>query len=167
MAACGSSGTQPPVAKSSMADTADQVASPVQWNIADHGLLRATLAADSAFWFDDNTRVVMRNILLRFFTQTGQPSSVLTAREGTSNARTNVMEAFGNVRVTGENGRLLTTEQLRYNKAGDQISSDSAFVFTEPGRRLTGIGFISDPAMNNIRVLRNPGGGGVFTLPGS
>ncbi len=164
--ACGASGTQPPVATRSMADSADQVATTVQLNIADHGLRRATLAADSAFWFDDNTRVVMRTIRITFFTEMGQQSSVLTARDGTSNARTNVMEAFGNVRVVGEGGKVLTTEHIRYDQGADRISSDSAFVFDQPGRRLTGIGFVSDPALNNIRVLKNPGGGGTFTLPG-
>jgi hypothetical protein len=39
-------------------------------------------------------------------------------------------------------------------------------VLTEPtGRRLEGIGFISDPNLNNIRVLHQPAGGGTFTLP--
>jgi hypothetical protein len=64
------------------------------------------------------------------------------------------MEARGNVVVVTEDGRRLTTEQLRYDQIRNEISSDSAFVLTEPGRRLEGVGFTSDPNMNNVRVHR-------------
>ena len=49
----------------------------------------------------------------------------------------------------------------------NQISSDSAFVMTEPGRRLEGIGFRSDPNMKNIQILKGASGfaKGVSTQP--
>ena len=77
------------------------------------------------------------------------------------------MEARGNVVVVSEDGRRLDTQQLRYDPARNEISSDSAFVLTEPTRRLEGIGFVSDPDMNNIRVHKVIGGqGGTIPLPG-
>ena len=40
----------------------------------------------------------------------------------------------------------------------NEISSDSAFVMTEPNRQLEGVGFRSDPNMQNIRILKGASG---------
>ena len=75
--------------------------------------------------------------------------------------------AEGNVVVTSEDGRELRTEQLRYDQVRNEISSDSAFVATERGgRRVQGVGFVSDPNMNNVRCLSSCSGvGGAVTVP--
>jgi lipopolysaccharide assembly outer membrane protein LptD (OstA) len=69
------------------------------------------------------------------------------------------MVARRNVVVVSEDGRRLTTQELNYNQQTNEISSDSAFVMTEPNRRVEGIGFRSDPDMKNIRILK--GGSGI------
>jgi hypothetical protein len=101
-----------------------------------------------------------------FFTATGAPNAVLTSREGTYNTRTGNMEARGNVIVTGVDGRRLTTAQLRYAQPQNQISSDSPFVLTDTThRQTTGVGFTSDPDMNNVKCLRQCAGtAGVVNL---
>jgi len=83
---------------------------------------------------------------------------VLASPRGTYNSRTSSMIARKNVVVVSEDGRRLTTAELIYNQQMNQIASDSAFVLTEPNRRLEGIGFRSDPNMNNIKVLRGASG---------
>jgi LPS export ABC transporter protein LptC len=88
----------------------------------------------------------------------GAKDAVLTSQRGTYNSRTTNMVARKNVVVVSEDGRRLTTPELIYNQQMNQISSDSAFVMTEPGRRLEGIGFRSDPNMNNIKVLKGASG---------
>jgi LPS export ABC transporter protein LptC len=92
---------------------------------------------------------------------------VLTSRHGTINNRTNNMIARKNVVVVSEDGRRLTTPELIYNQQKNQISSDSAFVMTEPNRRLEGVGFRSDPNMKNIQILSGAKGiaRGVSTAP--
>jgi LPS export ABC transporter protein LptC len=122
--------------------------------LTDRGVLNARLKADTAFFFDENTRIELRGVHLTFYTRTGERNSVLTSREGTYNMRQSRMEARGNVVVVSEDGRRLTSEQLRYDQVRNEISSDSAFVLTEPERRIQGIGFTSDPNMNNVRVHR-------------
>lgn len=151
-----------------MADTADQVLFGVRHNITDAGLLRAKLIADTGFVFEDGTRIELLDVNLTFFTTTGQKNAVLTSREGTYRTRQGSMEARGDVVVVSEDGRRLTTEQLRYEPNRNQITSDSAFVLTEPGgRRLEGVGFVSDPDMNNIRILSGVGGtAGAVSIPG-
>lgn len=153
--ACQGDGTAPPrVTGSPMADSADQMMFGISTLLTDRGVLNAELESDTAFFFDENTRIELRVVKLTFYTRTGVRNSVLTSREGTYNTRQSQMEARGNVVVVSEDGRRLTTEQLRYEQNRNEISSDSAFVLTEPGRRLEGVGFTSDPNMNNVRVHR-------------
>jgi LPS export ABC transporter protein LptC len=157
-AACNSK-KQPPVsAHSVLADSADQVMWGARFNLTDKGLQRAELFADTAFFFNDNTRVELSNVHTTFFTSTGAKNAVLTSRTGTYTSRNGGMVARKNVVVVSEDGRHLTTEELAFDQTTNQISSDSAFVLTEPNRRLEGVGFRSDPGLNNVRVLRGASG---------
>jgi LPS export ABC transporter protein LptC len=163
-----SSKKQPPVASHSpLADSADQVMYGSRFVLADQGVSRAHMTADTAYFFDDNTRMEFEDVLVTFFTQTGAKDAVLTSRHGTYNSRTSQMVARQNVVVVSEDGRRLTTPELIYNQSRNQISSDSAFVMTEPDRRLEGIGFRSDPNMKNIQILKGASGfaRGVSTAP--
>jgi LPS export ABC transporter protein LptC len=157
--ACGSDKKQPPVATHSpLADSADQVMYGARFNLTDEGVSRAHLVSDTAYFFDDNTRIELEKVNITFFTVTGLKDAVLTSRRGTYNNRTNNMIARQNVVVVSEDGRRLTSEELKYNQQTNQISSDSAFVMTEPDRRLEGIGFRSDPNMRNIQILKGVSG---------
>jgi LPS export ABC transporter protein LptC len=161
---------QPPVATHSpLADSADQVMYGARFNLTDKGLQRAQLEADTAYFFEDNTRIELEPVHTTFFTATGAKDAVLTSLRGTYNSRTTNMVARKNVVVVSEDGRRLTTPELIYNQQLNQISSDSAFVMTEPNRRLEGIGFRSDPNMKNIQILKGASGmaRGVSTEPAS
>jgi LPS export ABC transporter protein LptC len=163
-----SSKKQPPVATHSpLADSADQVMYGARFNLTDQGLQRAQLHADTAYFFDDNTRIELQNVHTTFFTTTGARDAVLTSQRGTYNSRNSNMIARKNVVVVSEDGRRLTTPELIYNQQRNEISSDSAFVMTEPNRRLEGIGFRSDPNMNNLRILKGASGigGTISTAP--
>ncbi len=77
------------------------------------------------------------------------------------------MLARDNVVVITEEGRRLTTPELKFDQSMNEISSDSNFVLTEPGRRLAGKGFKSDPNMQNVRIIKTKSGStGMVTLPG-
>jgi LPS export ABC transporter protein LptC len=150
---------QPPVeAHSPLADSADQVMYPARFNLTDQGLQRAHVEADTAYFFDDNNRMELQGVHATFYTVTGAKDAVLTSRHGTTNTRTNNMIARKDVVVVSEDGRRLTTPELIYNQQKNEISSDSAFVMTEPNRRLEGIGFRSDPNMKNIQILKGASG---------
>jgi LPS export ABC transporter protein LptC len=161
---------QPPVeAHSPLADSADQVMYPARFNLTDQGLQRAHVDADTAYFFDDNNRMELQGVHATFYTITGAKDAVLTSRHGTTNTRTNNMIARKDVVVVSEDGRRLTTPELIYNQQKNEISSDSAFVMTEPNRRLEGVGFRSDPNMKNIQILSGARGvaKGVSTGPGT
>ncbi len=159
---------KPPIAgRSALADSADQVMFKARFNLTDNGLSRADLSADSAYFFDDNTRVELRHVATTFFTTSGARDAYLTSRRGTYNSRMGDMLARDSVVVVTEEGRRMVTQELKYNQSQNQISSDSAFVLTEPGRRLEGVGFRSDPNMQNVRILKTKSGStGMVTLPG-
>jgi LPS export ABC transporter protein LptC len=158
IAACSSKKEPPVAAHSPLADSADQVMYNASFLLTDKGLSRAQMQGDTLYFFEDNTRIESDNPHITFYTATGAKDAVLTARHGTSNTRTNNMIARGNVVVVSEDGRRLTTEELLYSQGRNQISSDSAFVLTEPDRRLEGIGFRSDPNMKNIQILKGASG---------
>ncbi|MEO8909324.1 MAG: LPS export ABC transporter periplasmic protein LptC [Gemmatimonadaceae bacterium] len=166
-AACGSKKQPPVVSHSPLADSADQVMYNSRLTITDQGLLRAHLDSDTAYFFDDNTRIELEKVHTTFFTASGEKNAVLTSERGTYNSRTNNMIARKNVVVVTEDGRRLTTPELIYNQQANEISSDSSFVETEPNRRLEGVGFRSDPEMKNIRILKGATGvaKGITTQP--
>lgn len=165
-AACGDSHKTTVAPSNALADSSDQVMYGASHILTDQGLLRARLHADTAYFFDQNSRIEMRVVQVTFFTTNGAKNAVLTSRAGTFNQRLQTMQARGDVVVVSEDGRRLTTQQLKYDQRANQISSDSAFVLTEPGRELRGVGFVSDPNMTNIRCLAACGGSaGVIDIP--
>jgi LPS export ABC transporter protein LptC len=126
-------------------------------NLTDGGVRRAELKADTALMYDQNTRTELRKLNGTFYTATGVKDATLTAREGTYSMRLGTMEARGDVVIISTTGRKLTTPQVRYDPGRNEVASDSAFRLTMPdGRVLQGIGFISDPDLNSVRILKNP-----------
>jgi LPS export ABC transporter protein LptC len=148
---------QPPktgAATSGIDPAADQVVFGSRTLVTDGGLRRAEVFSDTALFYDDNTRMDMRIVRAIFYSSGGAKDAVLTSRTGRYLTRDNVLEARGNVVITTIDGRRLVTEQIKFDSRVNQISSDSAFVLTEEGREASGVGFVSDPDMNNLRILR-------------
>ena len=164
---CETNTATPVVGRASLADSADQVMYGISFNLTDKGLSRAELVADTAYFFDENTRIELRTMEVTFFTTSGARDAYLTAKRGTYQTRGGIMIARGDVVVITEEGRRLETPELRYDQTMNEVASDSAFVITEPGRRLEGIGFRSDPNMQNVQILKTRSGTtGAVTLPG-
>lgn len=167
--ACAPADTARVTRQPSPADSADQVLFGIRFFLTDGGLRRADVVADSAFMFDENTRTELRTVTTTFYKASGEKDAVLTSRTGTYNVRLGSMEARGNVVVVSTDGRRLESPHLRYDPTRNEIASDSAFTITETGGRVTaGIGFVGDPDLNNVRVLRaTKSRGGSVTLPKS
>ena len=157
-AACDDKREPPVVGRSALADSADQVMFGASFNMTDRGVIRAELQADTAYFFDENTRIELDDVNTIFYTTAGVKDAVLTSDRGRYSTRLGNMTAYGNVIVNTEAGRRIVTPELHYSQAANQFSSDSHFVMTEPGRRLEGIGFRSDPGLNNVQVLRSASG---------
>jgi len=156
--ACAEKKALPTARGSALADSADQVMFGVNFTLTSAGVSRARLRADAAYFFDDNTRIELDKVHTTFFSPSGVKDAVLTSERGTHLQRLGNMLARKNVVVVSEDGRRLTTQELLYSTGRNEISSDSAFVLTEPNRRLEGVGFRSDPNMTNIRILKGAAG---------
>jgi len=141
-------------AASGIDPNADQVVFGSRTLVTDAGLRRAEVFSDTALFYEDNTRMDMRVVRAIFYNSSGSKDAVLTSRTGRYMTRDNVLEARGSVEIRSIDGRVLKTEQIKFDPNVNQISSDSAFTLTEDGREASGIGFVSDPDMNNLRVLR-------------
>ena len=159
------SGT-PVTATQAVLDSADQVLIGMTHYVTDAGVLRARVRADTAYFFSNTQRAELRNVHVTFYDQTGRPTSTLTSREGTHHWRTGDMEARGNVVVVRDkDGGTMRTEVMYYNQVRNEVSSDKAFVFNAPDRKIEGEGFTSDPEFKNITAKRPRGTGGQFILP--
>ena len=147
---------------------ADQVVFGSRTVVTDRGLMRAEVFSDTSLFYDDNTRMEMRVVRALFFNSSGARDAVLTSRRGRYLTRDGVLEARGNVVITSADGRTLTSAMVRFDQRVNQIASDSAFVLTEGDREVAGIGFVSDPDMNNIRILRGSRAkAGAVKVPGN
>ena len=169
VAACQQPNTPTVAKKSVVPDSADQVMFGVRFFLTDGGLRRAELVSDTAYMYDDNTRTELRVVHTTFYKVSGEKDAVLTSKTGSYNIRLGNMEAKGNVVVVATDGRKLETPHLRYDPSRNEIASDSAFTITENGGRVTqGVGFIGDPDLNNVRVLKSTRSrGSAVTIPKS
>ena len=157
--------TQPPVTgDAALADSADQVLWDVRYNLTQSGVKRGQLFADTMFVFGDQSRFLLRRVRANFNTETGGPNGTLRGDRGTYNLRTGVLEGFGNVVVTSTDGRRLSSNHLRYTQARNEISSDSAYTLVRGNDTQRGIGFISDPNLNEFRCLRSCGATGLVPI---
>lgn len=136
-------------------DSADQLIFGLRTIMQDRGVNRGVLLADSALVYEEGTRLELLRVHVTFYTGSGVKDGVLTSRQGTYNARLSRLEARGDVVIVREDGKRLTSPQLVYDQARNQVFSDSAFVLTEPRRQISGIGFESDPRLTNFRCMRN------------
>jgi LPS export ABC transporter protein LptC len=168
LAACTRQGSTPPVqSHASLADSAEQVMLNVSTILTDRGVQRGELFADSVYIFDDNTRFEMRKVRTIFNTTLGVKDGDMRADRGRYNLRQQVLEGFGNVVITTNDGKRLTSPHVRYTQSLNEVSSDSNFTMVDAGRTISGLGFRSDPQLNHVIVLKGAHGEGNFTLPGT
>ena len=153
ISACGDAQGPPVVSQSLLPDSAQQMLHVVKLTLTEGGVRRATVEADTALMYEENTRTELRKIIARFYTPAGEQQAVLTSNQGTHNSRVGNMEARGNVIVISNEGKRLESPQLKYDPNRNEISSDSAFTLTEGERVTKGVGFVSNPDMTNIRIL--------------
>lgn len=167
VAGCQRKGSAPPVQRhASLADSAEQVMVGVRALLTDRGVQRGELFADSAYVFDENTRFELRKVRATFNTASGARDGTMSADRGRYNIRQQMLQGFGNVVITTNAGKRLTSPQLTYNQAINQVSSDTSFTMVEPGRTLSGIGFRADPQLTHVTILKGGNARGSLLLPG-
>ena len=157
LAACKTK-ARPIVAKKVvLPDSAEQVIFGMSAFLSDNGVRKGRLLSDTAYMYNEATgkRLELRRVNFTFFTPTGADDGTMTARTGTYSERLNRLEGRGTVIVARKDGSRLESPQLVYDNARNQIFSDSNFVLHQTRQVTTGIGFESDPKLNNLKCMRN------------
>ena len=153
IAACNKTAGPPLGAtKNTLADSADQILFKAKFAITDGGLKRADIEGDTAYFFNNNTKLVLHPLYAKFYSSNGALDGVVTARSGVYDTRLATLEAMGEVIVNTVDGKRLETPFARYDQRLDLISSDSSFFMSQPGKDVRGKGFKSDAGLNNVTV---------------
>ena len=150
------------------ADSAEQLLYNGSTVLTANGVRRGEMRGDTVATFEAMTRFRFRRIEVRFTTPTGGPLAVLTAPFGEYWLATGTLVTADTVTVVSDtSGRRLVAEALRYEVARNQLVSHSSFTATSGARRLTGVGFTSDPGLFTIkcaaRCVGSLGGAGGTT----
>ncbi|NNK47996.1 MAG: LPS export ABC transporter periplasmic protein LptC [Gemmatimonadetes bacterium] len=135
---------------------ADQVLVGVEMNLTRAGVRNAVLVADTAFSFQEEGLLQLRNLVITFYGASGLEEGVLTGREGEYRFESGDVEVTGEVEVTEAVGsKRLVTDRLRYAAEADSLYGDTAFVLYRPGLEMRGASFVSDAQLENVQSL-NP-----------
>jgi LPS export ABC transporter protein LptC len=126
------------------------------------GVREGRVRADTAYTFQDSTKVDLRVMTVDFYDESGRERATVSGRTGEWNQDTNLMIARGDVvlRVHTDSSRIESAE-IHYDPENDRIWSDSATVRTLANGTVTrGTAFESDIEFTNVRVLNIRGGAG-------
>jgi LPS export ABC transporter protein LptC len=126
------------------------------------GVREGRVEADTAYTFQDSTKVDLRVMNVVFYDESGRERATVSGRSGEWNQDTNRMIARGDVvlRVHTDSSRIESAE-IHYDPENDRIWSDSATVRTLADGTVTrGTAFESDIEFTNVRVLNIRGGAG-------
>jgi LPS export ABC transporter protein LptC len=154
--------TAPPIVapspEAAMLDSADQVAFGVRYGLTDAGVKRGELFADTAYIFDETTRFEFRKVRVEFNTAQGVKDGTLTAKRGLYSTRYGMLEGYGDVVLVTTDGKKLTSQELKYNQATNQITTDSAFVAEDGNRIQRGVGLVTDPKLTVVKIKSQASG---------
>ncbi len=168
MGGCRNKGSAPPVAtRATLADSAEQVLINTHSILTDRGVQRGEMFADTVFVFEDNTRFEMRKVRVTFNTVTGTKDGVMSADRGRYSVGQQTLEGFGNVVIVSNDGKRLSSPQLKYMQGLNEVSSDTSFTLVRPGQTVAGVGFRSDPQLTHFNIKKGAKGSGSFVLPGT
>lgn len=129
----------------------DQVVEDGEHVITLEGVKKAVLVAEQLYFYNDTSTVIGDTIQVSFFGDGGEFVSMLTARTGVINQRTQQMTAYGDVHVRSPDSRI-ETEELHYEPEEDRIWSDQPTRIDQQGNLIRGQGVESDPGLKEIRI---------------
>lgn len=129
----------------------DQVVEDGEHVITVEGVKKAVLVAEQLYFYNDTSTVVGDTIQVSFFGDGGEFVSMLTARSGVINQRSQEMIAYGEVNVRSEDSRI-ETEELHYDPEENRIWSDKPTRIDQQGNVIRGRGVESDPGLEEIRI---------------
>ena len=132
------------------------------WNshivISDSGKIKAVVDAGYLKVYESSKQTLMsEGVVVHFFNEQGEQSSILTSREAKVDEGTNNLEAIGNVYVVSSDSTKLWTERLFWNNQRKLVHSPEFVRIKSLKEKLQGHGFESDQSLKNYRIFRVTG----------
>lgn len=139
-----------------------QLPSQESWNstitFSDSGIVKAIVKAGHIYAFDNSRATFMDSgVVIDFFDEFGNHTTVLTSHRGSVDEGTNNLEANGNVIVTSDSGTVVKTEKMFWDNVKQLIHSPEFVHITSPTEDLQGTGFESDHNLRNYRIFKVTG----------
>ncbi len=158
LAGCGE-GSRPPVLPGrSGAETPDQESWDATITFTDSGRVKGILRAGHIAKFtDDRFTILDSGIVVDFYNDSFEHTSVLTARRGRINDVSNDFEARGDVVVRSDSGTVLKTEELFWNNQRGRVFTEAFVEISSPTEMIRGIGLESDQSLTNYKINRVTG----------
>lgn len=132
------------------------------WNstitFSDSGIIKAIIKAGHIYAFDNSRITYMDSgVVIDFFDEFGQHTTLLTSHKGSVDEGTNNLEAIGNVIVTSDSGTVVRTEKMFWDNGKQLIHSPEFVHITSPTEDLQGTGFESDHNLRNYKIFKVTG----------
>ncbi len=125
---------------------------------SDSARIKAILwAGHIAVYGPEQYTLLSDSIHVDFFNDQQQHTSLLTARRGRVNDRTQDFEADDNVIVISDSGTILRTDSLFWSNNDRKIRTDAFVDIVSPTEHIMGHGMVSDQGLKNYRIFRVTG----------
>ncbi|HXY70629.1 MAG TPA: LPS export ABC transporter periplasmic protein LptC [Gemmatimonadales bacterium] len=148
------------------ADSADQVMFGLTQFLTKNGVKQAFLQADTAFMYENSGRVDLVHLKVTFYSELGEPQSVLTGQKGAYFTRTNQMWARDSVLVVRLADQAhLRTPFLEYDPTKNEVRTDRPYVADKGTQHFEGVGFTCDPSFVNCSTQHAKGTAGQLVMP--
>lgn len=127
--------------------------------LTDAGMMRAKVKSGHLEKYNDREFVLLdSNVIVDFYDDKEQHTSILTSRIAEVNQASNDMKAIGNVVAVSDSGITLYSETLRWNSKEEKLrTKDNIMITTLEKDTLYGVGFESDSDMKNWKILSPSG----------
>lgn len=124
----------------------------------DSGKVKAILwAGHIASYAPQQYTLLSDSIHVDFYNEFEQHSSLLTARRGRVNDRTQDFAAYERVVVVSDSGTTLRTDSLFWDNATRRIRTDAFVDITSPTEHIMGHGMVSDQGLKNYKIYKVTG----------
>ena len=132
------------------------------WNamitFTDSGRTTAILRAGHISIFSDQQLTLLdSNVVVDFFDENGNHSSILTAKRGRVDDATHNLEARENVIVTSDSGTVLKSEELYWLNAAQKIHTPAFVTITSATEEIRGYGLESDQSLTHYTIVKVTG----------
>ena len=101
--------------------------------------------------------LLSESIHVDFFNEFEQHTSLLTARRGKVNDRTQDFAAYENVVVVSDSGTTLRTDSLLWDNATRKIRTEAFVDIISPTEHIMGHGMVSDQGLKNYTIFKVTG----------